>query len=93
MKFKKEYLQECARENTDVIINEIVEHGRWTLTYEIIFRFEDKFYRSFYQRGATENQDESPYEFDEDNIECEEVYAMQVLVTQYKSIEELLKGI
>lgn len=49
------------------IRNEIVDHGRWTVTYEIIVqrKSDGKYFRDEYRQGATENQDERPYEYTE----------------------------
>ena len=90
MKFSKETLQELADaltgeviEGIEVISNEIIDNNRWSVIYAIIFKSGDHFYSSSYSTGATEIQDEYPYDNDDDEIECTEVYPHQVTVTHY----------
>jgi hypothetical protein len=82
MKFSKEFLQDDGGET---IFNEISGKSRWSVEYERIFKFEDKFYRTHYSVGATESQDERPYEYEEDEIECEEVFPHIETVIVYKT--------
>jgi hypothetical protein len=67
----------------DVLANnvhkQIIEHSRWSMHYEIVFEHEGKFYRTTYSIGATECQDERPWEY-EDPVECEEVRMVQKVV-------------
>ena len=50
----------------------------------MVFKFDGKFYITSYGRAATECQDEQPYEYDEDDIECQEVFPKQKLITVYE---------
>lgn len=51
----------------------IIGKSRWHIQHEMIFKWTDgKVYRTQYQVGATENQDEKPWEH-EDEIGCTEV--------------------
>jgi hypothetical protein len=84
MKFKKEFLMEFEGKT---IIDEMVDHSRWSVSHRRIFEFEGKFYETYYSVGATEQQDESPYEYDEDEIDCPEVKPVQKLVTVYEKVE------
>lgn len=83
MKFKKEFLVEEVLDSDMIVEEEVVDHTRWSVVYRIVFRFNDKFYSSHYSVGATEQQDESPYEYDPEEIECPEVKEEQKLVTVY----------
>lgn len=58
---------------TTVVRTRIIDHRRWAVTYEVIFERDGKLYRSTYDRGATEYQNEEPYEYDNDPVECKEV--------------------
>jgi hypothetical protein len=87
MIFTKEFLQALVtddQEGADVIINELVDTSRWSVHYRMVFKFEDKFYQTFYSCGATETQDESPYEYDGAQIECKEVFATEKVITVYE---------
>lgn len=87
MKFSKEWLMEGSDDNT--ISCDIIDTSRWSVIYLRIFEHEGKFYRTSFSKAATEIQDESPYEYEGDEIECEEVFPVQVTVTEYKSQIEI----
>ena len=86
MIFSKEFLRE---EEGKTISKEMVGKSRWSIEYERIFEHESKLYRTYYTVGATECQDESPdespYEYDEDEIECEEVFPHTETIIVYKT--------
>ena len=109
MKVDKELLQElvgeCEGDIIDlkewgigegiykIMVNEQTDTSRWSIHYSFVFKFEDKFYWTPYSRGATEQQDEQPFEYEDDEIECAEVWPFDVTVTKYsrfKDIEEAL---
>lgn len=63
-------------EDEDAIVrNRIIDHRRWTVTHEIIFHKEDKLYRLTYRVGATEMQDETPFDGKKE-VTCQEVQAV-----------------
>lgn len=76
VKFKREFLQSEELDlpyNDDIVVQEeLVDTSRWSLYYEIIFKLEDKFYKTYYSTAATEQQYESPWEYEKE-IECWEV--------------------
>jgi hypothetical protein len=43
----------------------------------------ESFYKSSYSQGSTECQDESPYEYDNDEIECKEMTRIEKVVYDY----------
>ena len=51
-----------------------------------MFRYGDRCYRTIYSRAATECQDESPFEYEDDLIECDEVVKVEKLVTVYEKV-------
>ncbi len=64
----------------DVIENNIVDTSRWSIHHEIIFKWKDgKHYRAYYSVGATEMQEEAPWEYD-DEVHCTEVELKEVTV-------------
>ena len=92
MKFKKEILKDVAYDDCpngfEKIEDTIVENSRWSVHHTMVFKFEDKFYTSHYSVGATEMQDESPYEYDgEGMVECIEVIQVEVLTKAWKAVE------
>lgn len=70
-----------------VIENEHVGRSRWTIQYELIFEKDGKFYSTVYSVGATESQDESPWEYDGDEIECTEVCKVTKTIEVWEPVE------
>lgn len=66
------------------IIEDVIENtSRWSENHRIVVKrvSDGKFFEDFYSCGATEIQDESPYEYSEPNFT--EVFPTIVEVTQY----------
>ena len=73
-KFKKEYLLEELNLPENAVKDDIVDTSRWSENHDIIFKdVDEKYYRTWYSCGLTEMQDESPFEYSPDEIECVEV--------------------
>ena len=70
----------------EIYVNEIVDSSRWSIRYRLVFQYGDKVYQTYYSVGATENQDESPWEYD-DKIKCTEVLEVEVLVKKWVPVE------
>jgi hypothetical protein len=70
----------------EVVLDEITGKGRWSIRYRVVFKIGDKFLLGSYSVGATENQDEGPWEH-QDNPEFEEVEAYERTITDYRSIQ------
>ncbi len=69
-----------------VIRDTIRGNGRWSISHELVFCWRDgKFYRTSYSVGATEMQDESPWDYT-DPVECTEVREVQKTVTDYEPV-------
>ena len=68
----------------EIISNKIIGKSRWSYRSELIVKtiVDGKFWRSTYSQGATESQDESPYEYDEPIFE--EVFPKQIEITVYE---------
>lgn len=72
-KFSKDYLKdELDLPYSNTIVDRIIDTTRWSIVHEIVFEDNGKFYQTTYSEGATEMQDERPWEY-EDEVECEEV--------------------
>ena len=69
-------------EGVEVISDKIFDTGRWTSHHTIIFKLNDKFYRTHYSRGLTEQQAESPWEYDDPEIN--EVVPTEKTITVYE---------
>lgn len=84
MKFTKRFLQDAMYDDEAKVEDRITGHRRWSVEHTRVFRHDGKFYRTSYSVGATENQDEGPYDYDPDEIECEEVFPREKTVTVYE---------
>ena len=51
----------------------------------MVFKYHNKFYITSYQKGATEYQDERPYENEDDEIECIEVFPVETKIITYQT--------
>lgn len=89
-KFPKTTLQELVSEEQvdglEVISNTIVDHTRWSVVYEVIFKEDYQFYKVSYSVGATESQDEGPFEYDNDEIDCIEVAPVEKTIVVYEPV-------
>ena len=80
----------CDRlDGWEKIETKIESHERWTVIYSGVFKHKDtgKFYETWWIVGATENQDEQP--FDNEAPELREVEPRQIMVTQYYPVGEV----
>jgi hypothetical protein len=81
MKFKTKFLKEELDLPYSAVEDWITGHGRWNVHHAIVFKYDDTFYMANYSVGATEMQDERPWEY-EDEVECMPV----------KQVEKIIKG-
>ena len=96
--YKKENI-ELTEERKDYLVNEldlpwyntifdrIVDTTRWSIIHEIVFEDNGKFYMTTYSEGATECQDERPWEYDYE-IKCTEVELKEVKVKKWIPVED-----
>jgi len=88
MKFTKTFLKDLAREDHDEDVVQLIseeegESRRWVVAIHQVFKFEGKLYMTTYDRGLTECQETTPYEFGPDEIDCPEVRAVECTVIEY----------
>ena len=83
MKFKKAFLR---NDGGDTVYDRIIGHRRWSLDYERVFAYEGRFYLTVYSVGATERQEERPYEYEGNEIECVEVFPREKTITVYEPV-------
>ena len=86
MKFTKEFLRDIY--GKAVIEDSITGTSRWSIHHYRIFEHEGKFYETRYSTGATEMQDESPYENEPDEIECAEVRKVEKTVLAWELVPD-----
>lgn len=87
--FKKEFLQALLYddlgpdEDVTIVSDELIDTGRWSLHYDLVFKVGNQYFSVGYSRGATESQDESPFEYESDDIVCDEVFPVEVKRIEY----------
>jgi hypothetical protein len=76
-------------ELVEIVLNELEDSGRWTLNYKLVFKLleDNTFYQVSYSRGATENQWEAPWEYEE-TIKATIVEPKEVTVIDYVPVKE-----
>lgn len=90
MKLPKEVMRDKLDEG--VIHDTIVDNSRWSIQHEIIFEHEGKNYRAYYSVGATEQQDESPWEFDTE-VEVVEVHEVEKMVKVWEEVSPVVEKV
>jgi len=72
--------------NDDMVkSNDMYETSRWSIHYILVFEHEGKFWRTTYAVGATESQDEGPWEYD-DEVTCIEVEEQERMVKYWAEV-------
>ena len=84
--FSKDYLKNELDLPYSPILDEITDTSRWSIHHRIIFGDNGKFYETHYSEGATEAQDERPWEY-EDEVTCTEVELKEVKVKKWVPVE------
>lgn len=69
-------------DDIELIHDRIVDTRRWSIDHEVIVKHDGRFYRDTYSEGATEMQDESPWEYSEPNFR--EVFPVERTIIVYE---------
>ena len=85
--FSRDYLMNELDLPYSAISSEIIDTGRWSIIYKIIFEDNGKFYSTTYSVGATEYQDERPWEY-EPEVKCTEVELKEIVVKKWVPVED-----
>lgn len=86
IKLHRDYLRNELDLPYGAIKDDITSTSRWSIHHEIIFAHDGKFYHAHYSEGATEMQDERPWEY-ETEVECIEVELKEVMVKKWVNVE------
>ena len=97
MKFPKDTLIDLIQSPPPaaytLVENNLPGSGRWSSYQTMVFGHGGKLYRTHYSRGATECQDERPFEYEGSEVECEEVYPVSVVRVEYlPHVEAVSRG-
>ena len=67
--------------------SQITETTRWSVCYDLYFEYDGKFYGTWYSVGATEQQCEGPWEFD-NVVDAYEVEQVEKTVKVWQEVKE-----
>ena len=85
-KFSKEYLTNELDLPWTALEDKIIDCSRWSIHHEIIFEDNGKYWKTWYSVGATEEQEERPWDY-EDEVKCTEVEKKIVQVERWVEVE------
>ena len=85
MKVSRDFLLNDLGIFDNPVEDNILDQDRWTTYFEIIFKWNDKFYRAYYRMGSTELQDEGPWEYEKE-VEIEEVHKVEKVMKVWEPI-------
>lgn len=83
--FTKKYLMNELDLPYSAIERQIIGNSRWSIDYSCVFEDGGKHWETTYSVGATESQDEGPWEY-EDEIVCTQVEKRQVTVERWEPV-------
>lgn len=74
-----------------VVENEIEDTSRWSVNYRLVIlnRYNSTYWRAYYSIGATESQDERPFEEEYEygkSVEFHEVEPHEVVHVEYREV-------
>jgi hypothetical protein len=86
--FKKNALLEMLDGDAETLVkvsDMLTGKSRWSINHELVFKeaATGRFFCAHYSEGATEQQDESPFEYEPDDVEVTEVFPVERTVTFY----------
>lgn len=72
----------------ELVKEKLEDTSRWSKIYSRIYKDLNtgKFYHTTFSVGATECQDETPYEYDGDTIEFQEVVPVEKTIITYQAV-------
>ena len=85
IKLHRDYLKYQLDLPYSALKDTIIGNSRWSIQHEIIFADKGKFYRAHYSAGATEGQDESPWE-NETEVDCTEVHIVEKTIKTWEDL-------
>ena len=87
MKIKKDVLLNELDVINNCVQDTITGHSRWSVHHQLIFEYQGKFLMAHYSVGATEQQEELPWEY-KDEVECVEVRKEQFTAERWVPVQQ-----
>jgi len=84
----RELAFEDESDNYIAVENKQIGNSRWSIHYSLVIKSktEDRYYATTYSRGATEQQEERPFEYDGELITFSEVVPKETKIIEYIAI-------
>ncbi|MCY8539476.1 MULTISPECIES: hypothetical protein [Bacillus] len=82
IKLDKDYMVNELGLPNSALFDEITGSSRWSIHHKIVFPYQGRFFETNFSEGATELQDECPWEYEE-QVECYEVELKEVKVKKW----------
>jgi len=73
-------------EGAEKVLDKIVDKGRWTISHDLVFKYEGQFYSTWYSVGSTEMQDEGSWEYEDGPVACNVVQPTPIVVLEYQPV-------
>lgn len=71
----------------EIVEDRITSNSRWSIHHELIIKFDGDYYMAEYSVGATELQEEEPWEYDNE-VTFTRVKPVEVTVMKYVPVKE-----
>lgn len=84
--FPKKQIYDEGEFLPELIEDKITGTSRWSIQHSVVFKLEERFWRTQYQVGATEYQDEQPFEY-VDDVPCQEVAPIDKTITVWVPVD------
>lgn len=87
--FPRDYMLSVLEgDEGEIISDEITDHSRWSVSHTLIWkRNNHEVYSCYYSIGATEYQDESPWEYEKE-VECYPMRLVTKTIEVWKKIND-----
>lgn len=69
----------------EVLEDSLIDTSRWSTHHNLVFKKDGKTWETQYSRGATESQDEQPFEY-QDKVVCMEVHQVPKTVMVWEPV-------
>ena len=72
-------------DTAEIVMDAVTGKSRWSVNHRLIFKLAGKFYQTSYSVGATEYQEEQPFQH-QNEIICKQVEPYEKTVIDYREI-------
>lgn len=83
--YLRDLLDDNGNDEFDIVVNKITDTSRWAIHHRLVIyrKTDQRYFETHYRTGATEYQEESPFEY-EDEVTLREVFAVEKTVIVFE---------